>query len=235
MFNLTINDFSGPLDLLLHLVKCEKLDIYEVDITKIIDSYLEFINKVDQYDLDQKSEYLVMASELIHLKSRMLVNDTLYEEDDYEFNTEEDLKQKLIEYELYKNVVDDLKILEETRLQYYTKEPTNLSEYKEQEPMDLDIFELINAMSLYQKRKEYEKPVETKITKKELNVEDKINYIKTKLKNTKKLEFKILFDYSSKEDLIITFLSILNMSKNREINIYQENNFKDIFIEGVYE
>src|SRR5574344_2153565 len=95
--NLNINDFEGPLDLLLHVVKSSKMDIYEIDTSKVIEEYLNFINSIDTNDLDNASEYLVMAAELIHLKSRLLINiDNNDEEDNYEINTEEDLKNKLI-------------------------------------------------------------------------------------------------------------------------------------------
>src|SRR5699024_426351 len=112
--NLCINDFEGPLDLLLHLVRTAKMDIYTIDTKYIIDEYLKFINSLPKDDLDDASEYLVMASELIHLKSRLLLNLDTEAEDDSEFsiNSEEDLKNKLIEYERYQNITGVFKELE---------------------------------------------------------------------------------------------------------------------------
>ena len=97
---LCINDFEGPLDLLLHLVKTAKMDIYEIDTKYIIDKYLEFIESIPKDDLDDASEYLVMAAELIHLKSRLLLNLDNDDSDNEEFsiNSEEDLKNKLDNY-----------------------------------------------------------------------------------------------------------------------------------------
>ena len=131
--NLCINDFSGPLDLLLHLVKTAKMDIYEIDTKYIIDKYLEFINSIDKEDLDSASEYLVMASELIHLKSRLLLNLEAEDESDseYSINSEEDLKNRLIEYERYQNVTNLFKELEENRSEFFTKIPESLSEFME--------------------------------------------------------------------------------------------------------
>ena len=120
--NLCINDFEGPLDLLLHLVKTAKMDIYEIDTKYIIDKYLEFIDSIDKNDLDDASEYLVMAAELIHLKSRLLLNlDDDNNEDDSEFsiNSEEDLKNKLIEYERYQSVTGIFRQLEEKRGEFF--------------------------------------------------------------------------------------------------------------------
>jgi len=100
-YKFCINDFEGPLDLLLHLVKTSKMDIYEIDIKIIIEEYLEFINLEKERSIDIASSYLVMAAELIHLKSRMLVNDDSSRNSDEEFHieSEEDLKRKIIEYE----------------------------------------------------------------------------------------------------------------------------------------
>ena len=123
--NLCINDFEGPLDLLLHLVKTAKMDIYDIDTKYIIDKYLEFINTLNKDDLDDASVYLVMASELIHLKSRLLLNLESEEsnDDEYTINSEEDLKNKLIEYEKYQNVTNVFKELEEKRNEFFTKLP----------------------------------------------------------------------------------------------------------------
>ena len=113
--NLSINDFEGPLDLLLHLVRTAKMDIYTIDTKYIIDEYLKFINTLDKNDLDNASEYLVMASELIHLKSRLLLNMDAddSEETEYSINSEEDLKNKLLEYERYQSITNAFKELEE--------------------------------------------------------------------------------------------------------------------------
>ena len=90
--NLNINDYSGPLDVLLHMVKKHEMDIYDIDIKLIIDEYLTFISSVESTDLDSKSEYLIMASELIHLKSKLLLGfDDEEDDENYEINSEEDL------------------------------------------------------------------------------------------------------------------------------------------------
>ena len=100
-YKFSINDFEGPLDLLLHLVKTSKMDIYDIDIKVIIEEYLAFIEQEKNNNIDIASSYLVMASELIHLKSKMLVNDDSVEEnntDEFHIDSEEDLKRKIIRY-----------------------------------------------------------------------------------------------------------------------------------------
>ena len=234
--NLCINDFEGPLDLLLHLVKSSKMSIYDIDVHVVIEKYLDFINSINKEDLDNVSEYLVMAAELIHLKSKLLVNSDEEENDDeYVINSEEELKNKLIEYEKYKQITDAFRDLEENRKGYYTKTPESISSYKDKEKIANDgsvtLEDLINAFLELKKREEYHKPMNTRITKKEISVEDKIKYIRKLIGDKKRVEFRELFDSFDKNNVIVTFLSILNMSKKNEINLIQKKNFSNIFIE----
>lgn len=234
--NLCINDFEGPLGLLLHLVKTAKMDIYDIDTKYIIDKYLEFINSVKN-DLDVASEYLVMASELIHLKSRLLLNLDNDENDDseYSINSEEDLKNKLIEYERYQSVTNIFKDLEEKRKEIFTKLPENLKQYKEEIKLEgnSDAELLKEAIMNLQKRIDYQKPVNTKITKKEISVEERKDYIRKRLEDIKSICFTDLFTEYSKELVVATFLSILDMCKHKEIMLKQDGNFKEIYIERV--
>ena len=97
MDHILLDNFEGPMDLLLHLVKQTKLDIYEVNISKIIEQYLDYINKMKELNIDIASEYLVMATDLVHIKSKKLVNDEdEIEDEDVSITSEEDLKNKLI-------------------------------------------------------------------------------------------------------------------------------------------
>lgn len=235
--NLCINDFEGPLDLLLHLVRTAKMDIYEIDTKYIIDKYLEFIESIDKYDLDDASEYLVMAAELIHLKSRLLLNlDNDEEQSEYSINSEEDLKNKLIEYERYQQVTSVFKELEEKRSEFFTKIPESLKEYSDDDNhlegnMDAEL--LKEALMELQKRMDYQKPLNTRITRREISVEDRKKYIRDYLNVRKEAKFSELFEDYSKEMVVATFLSILDMCKNKEISLKQKHNFADIFIEKV--
>ena len=234
--NLCINDFEGPLDLLLHLVKTAKMDIYTIDTKYIIDKYLEFISTLPKDDLDEASEYLVMASELIHLKSRLLLNldDDTKEDNEFSINSEEDLKNKLLEYERYQNITGIFKELEEKRSEFYTKIPENLSEFIEKEEKleeKIDPELLKEAMIELQKRVEYQKPVNTRITKREISVEERIDKVREFLNARKTAKFTDFFEDYSKEMVVATFLAILDMCKNKEIKLTQEDNFGEILIE----
>ncbi len=237
-YNFTTADFEGPLDLLLHLVKEAKVDIYEINIHEIINQYLDFIHSLEEKNIDIASEYLVMAAELIHLKSKLLINrkDEQQEDDEFSFNSEEDLKNKLIEYEKYKQITNSFRDLEEKRSEVYTKLPESLSEYIESNGIakgELDIGDLFNAYKLFIERQKLAKPLNTKITKKELSVDDKIKDIRTILAKRNKVNFIELFNEITKENIVVTFLSILEMSKNNEITLTQEATFSPIMIERV--
>lgn len=235
---LCINDFEGPLDLLLHLVKTAKMDIYEIDTKYIIDKYLEFIESVPKDDLDDASEYLVMAAELIHLKSRLLLNLDSDSEDNDEFsiNSEEDLKNKLIEYERYQNVTNVFKELEEKRNEFFTKLPENLNEFvetKEKLEGNMDVKLLKVALIELNKRMSYQKPINTRITRKEISVEERKEYIREFISKRKNVKFTDLFEEYSKDVVVATFLSILDMCKTQEITLRQDSNFGEIYIERV--
>lgn len=234
IYNFTINDFEGPLDLLLHLIKVNKMDIENIKIESITNQYMNFINKMKEESIDIASSYLVMASELIHLKSKILLNkDDELDDNDYEINSEEDLKNKLIEYQNIKDITGAFKKLEANRSEVYTKLPANLSEYKKDIPLDSNITlnDLVEAFMNFLEREKLKKPLNTKITRKELSVNDRMKSIRKMFINKKRIEFTELFEELNKPYIIVTFLSILEMSKNDEIKIKQENNFSKIILE----
>lgn len=233
--NFCINDFEGPLDLLLHLIRVNEMNIYDINIESITKQYLEFIKKAEGLSVDDTSEYLVMAAELIHLKSKSLINNKEDEdEEEYEFNSTEELRDKLLEYESIKEVTKSFGELEAKRSEFFTKLPSDLSEYQTTESIvpDNDALDnLINAFKLFLARQELDRPLNTKITQKEYSVKERTVEIRNILKENKRCNFKTLFKEVTKPYVIVTFLSLLEMSKNNEIIIIQDNNFGDIFLE----
>ena len=235
-----INDFEGPLDLLLHLVKQSKMNIYDINLFDLIKEYLDFINEMQELNIDVASEYLSMASELVHLKSKMLVNknDDNEEDTDDEFNikSEEDLRNKLLEYENIKNITSQFKNLESKRNEIYTRFPENLKEYYEKEEIPKGLYDadiIYKAILEVEKKLKLLKPLDTTITKKEISVEERTKEIKDILRLRGKVDFYSLFSINTKEYIVITFLTILTMSKNKELKIMQEDNFSSIIVEGL--
>ncbi|MBP3635102.1 MAG: segregation/condensation protein A [Bacilli bacterium] len=233
-YNFVINDFEGPLDLLLHLIKTDEVDIYDISIEKVTEQYLSFIKSMEEMNLTVASEYLVMAAELIEIKSRLLLpNKKDLDEDEYEEDPRENLINRLLEYKKYKDMIDTFKSLEEERKDIFTKDPINLSEYREvnaEKNGDITLEDLIEALKNFLKRKEDEKPLQTKITKKELSVTERTSQIRDILKRKRRISFFDLFEVKTREYIVVTFLSILEMAKYGEINIVQESNFNNIII-----
>jgi segregation and condensation protein A len=238
MDKLLIGDFEGPLDLLLHLIKKSKMEIFDVKISEITKEYLNYINEMNEMNLDIASEYLVMAAELIEMKSRKLLPNKNDDEEGEELleDPEEELKRRLIEYKKYKDSTSEFRNLEEKRFSYYTKAPESLQKYSKEKIENnggLGINDLLEAFQKLLERQEYNKPVNTKIARKELSVKERIVKIRDILKEKKKINFVELFDDFSKPYVVVTFLSVLEMAKNREINIKQDNNFGNIYLERV--
>lgn len=229
----TIDNFDGPLDLLLHLIKEQDIDIYDIKIEDITKQYLDYIRHMKELNLEIASEYLVMASELIEMKSKMLLpKKKEKEDDDYEEDPRELLIERLLAYKRYKEVTSEFKDLELTRKMVFTREPDNLNRYvkEDENSEELGVADLIDAFNNLLKRKELDRPIATKITKKEISVTEKVNKIKNILRNKKKINFEDIFEVSTKEEVIISFLSVLEMVKKDEILLTQEGNFKNIVI-----
>lgn len=237
-FTTTINDFSGPLDLLLHLVRASEMDIYEVPIEEITNQYIEYIDKMEEMNIDVASEYLVLASELIYIKSRKLLNIKEDEEEanqlEFKIGTEEELRQRLIEYKRYKEITESFKILEEKRSDVHTKLPESLDEYRGAVELNTDITldDLTKAFEEFLKRQKYSKPLSTKVTNREYSVAKRTYEIRNLLKKHKVVNFFDLFEETTKPYVIVTFLTILEMTKSGEINLKQDQTFGNITIES---
>ena len=230
-----IDAFEGPLDLLLHLIKESKVDIWDIKIVDITDQYLNYIKSMEELNLNIASEYLVMASELIEMKSKMLLP-RYEEEQEEELDPREQLIQKLIEYQKYKEMTKNFKELEEVRHEVYTKTPESLKEYVEEGTViasDVTLDDLMSAFQKFLDRKKQEKPLSTTVTKKEITVEERRNSIRNILKEKKKVDFFELFEEFTKEYIVVTFLAVLEMAKKQELTIYQENNFDNIICEVI--
>ncbi len=229
-----IDAFEGPMDLLLHLIKSSDIDIYDIELEQITKQYLDYIEAMEEMNLNIASEYLIMAAELIEIKSTMLLPKKKVEEDEYEEDPRENLIKRLLEYKQYKEVTSEFKVLEQNRKQYLTKLPNNLSEFKEENKAlnfgDINISDLLNAFQKFLDRKQEEKPIHTKITKKEYSVHVRSNEIRSLLYKKKKVGFEELFEVVTKDYVVVTFLSILDLAKKQELEIKQENNFSKIFL-----
>lgn len=229
-----INDFEGPLDLLLHLIKESKMDIMNIEIEKITEQYMDFLNKQEKMNLEVSSEYLVLASELLEIKSRLLLPNNKEEDEVDEEDPREELINRLLEYQAYKDITKILQDKELLRKDIYTKSPENINNYVDEVHeihADVSLDDLVLALQKYYQRKADNKPLNTKVTINEISVSSRRHDIKRILKSKKRISFFELFPIASKEYIVATFLAILEMAKSRELIIKQDNNFDDIICE----
>ena len=235
--DLKLEVFEGPLDLLLHLIKENKMDIFDIEIESITRQYLDYIHKMKEQNLDIASAYLVMASELTLIKARMLLpRPKVDEEETEEEDPRVELVARLLEYQAYKEITKTLKENESKRQEIHTKLPENINNYIEENTVitgegSIDL--LVDAFRKFLVRKSEEKPLSTKVTMKEITVSSRKLEIKSILKKEKKVSFFKLFPVSTKEYIVATFLAILDMARNKELLIKQEELFSDIIVEGV--
>lgn len=233
-YEVKIDAFEGPLDLLLHLIKESKVDIWDIKIVDITNQYLNYIRAMENLNLNIASEYLVMASELIEMKSKLLLPREKLEEEVEEEDPREVLIKRLIEYQKYKDMTKNFKELELLRQEFYTKAPDSLKEYAEEGTVitnDVTLDDLMNAFQKFLERKKKDAPLSTTVTKREITVEERRYSIRSILKRKGKVDFFELFEEVTKEYIVVTFLAILEMARKNELTIYQENDFDKITVE----
>ena len=232
--DLKINQFEGPLDLLLHLIKENKMDIFDIKIEEITEQYLSYIKRQESMNLEIDSEYLVLASELIEIKSKLLLPHEKEVLDEDESDPREELMNRLLEYQAYKEITKTLKEKELIRQEIYTKAPSSLKEFVDNDTdikMDITLDDLVDAFQKFLERKKESKPLSTKITENEITVSSRRSDIKMILSKGKRISFFKLFPVYTKEYVVATFLAILEMVKNKEIIITQNDTFDDIVCE----
>ncbi|MNI01232.1 Segregation and condensation protein A [compost metagenome] len=233
--------FEGPLDLLLHLIDKNELDIYNIPIKEITDQYLEYVQAMHELELEVTSEFLVMAATLLSIKSKLLLPkppiiefDDYYEMDD-ELDPRAELVQKLIEYRKFKSIADMLRDKEVERSLVYTREPEDLSPFlpviQENPVKGLDVTDLLIAFQRTL-RKMVNRNAVAKIRRDEISVKDRMKEVVDLLRlKGGKLLFSKLFDYTyTREEIVVTFLAILELMKMKKVTCYQHQLFEDIVI-----
>ena len=231
-----INDFEGPLDLLLHLIKESKMDIMNIEIELITKQYMDYLDLQEKMNLEIASEYLVLAAELLEIKSKMLLPRQTIEEDEEEEDPREELVNRLLEYQAYKEITKVLHEKESLRREIYTKSPENIKNYIDEVTeinADVSLDDLVDAFKRYLARKKDNKPLKTKVTVNEISVSSRRHDIKRLLKSKKRVSFFELFPVLTKEYVVATFLAVLEMAKSGELTIKQEKAFDDIICEEV--
>ncbi|MBO5293343.1 MAG: segregation/condensation protein A [Lachnospiraceae bacterium] len=234
--------FEGPLDLLLHLIEKNKVDIYDIPIVEITEQYLDYIRQMETEDMNVMSEFLVMAATLLDIKCKMLLPKEVNEEGEEE-DPRAELVQKLLEFKMYKYMSYELKDRQVDAEKAFYKQPTlpkEVADYRQ--PIDYE--ELIGDMTLHKLHEIFKSmmkrqvdridPIRStygKIEKDEVNMEEKVSYVEDYIRGHKHFSFRALLSKQhGKMEIIVTFLVILEMMKTGRINIVQEEIFDDIMI-----
>ncbi|TCK97978.1 condensin subunit ScpA [Natranaerovirga hydrolytica] len=241
--SIKLEAFEGPLDLLLHLIEKNKVSIYDIPIVSITDQYLQYINAMEEKNLDIMSEFLVMAATLINIKSKMLIPKNEDKEEEQEEDPRKELVFRLLEYKKYKYISRELKGKQTDAQKIIFKGPTlpeEVKNYKEKIPIetimkDIDLSKLYSIFNtVIKKQSNKVDQVRSKfgeIKREEYTINDKINEIKNLARTNTTVSFrKLLEKDTTKNEIITSFLAVLELIKTGIIHIKQDYNFDDIII-----
>ena len=241
---LKLQVFEGPMDLLMHLIEKNKIDIYDIPRVTVTDQYLDYMRQMEHDDMNVTSEFLVMAATLLDIKSRMLLPKEENEDGEVEEDPREELVRRLLEYKMYKYMSEELKEKNRHAGYSYFRQQDLPEEVRSYVP-PLNYEELIGdrtAQSLravfaevLKRKKSRVDPIRSgfgKIQKEEISVADKELYIRAYLQRHPHADFREMLELEdSKEEIIVTFLVILELMKNQKIRITQEEAFGKILID----
>lgn len=242
--DIKVNAFEGPLDLLLHLIEKNKVDIYDIPISEITSQYLDYIRSMEEEDLDVLSDFLVMAATLLKIKAKMLL--PVNEEEEEEGDPREELVRRLIEYKIYKYASLQLKEREMTAEKSFFRSPDippQVLAYRE----EIDPVQMLSEVTLQRisevfqfvmrKRQDKLDPIRSgfgEIKQEEIKLEDKITEVYNYIIQYKEVNFyDLLNEQETKEAVIVTFLAVLELMKTGKIYVQQENIEDDIFIRAL--
>ena len=222
--------FEGPLDLLLHLIKEQKMDIYDIPIADITRQYLEYLDLLRELDLELVGEYLVMAAELTKIKSKCLLPKPETEEEDLGGeDPRAELARRLLEYQRYRDAAFELRKKEYDQQQLFSRkgEVRFAKDDMEEPAIEASIFDLFSAFQKVLKQKEFRKDYEFKITA--LSVTERISYILEILNASESVTFESLFTpLNTKQEVIVTFLALLELMRLKLLSVEQACQFETI-------
>lgn len=243
---LKLDMFEGPLDLLLHLIERSEIDLYDISITEVTNQYMAVLTKMQQLELEIASEFLVMASTLLAMKSRLLlpkpepdIFQPMFDMDVEEIDPREQLIMRLLEYKRFKVLAQSLKEREREREKIFSRSPADLQAYMpEAEPnpvKDVTLYDLIDAFQTVLKKKVPREPV-SRVQRDEMSVSERTEWLRNILRQQTDVSFSQLFlDLPTRETVVVTFLALLELMKKGEVMCEQKQLFEDIVIRVVHE
>ena len=235
-YKVKLDMFEGPLDLLLHLVNQYEIDIYDIPMAELTEQYLQYVHTMKQLELNIASEYLVMAATLLTIKSQMLLpkQEIDPEYGEYEEDPREELMLRLIEYRKYKEAAKVFQEKEIKANQTFTRAPLAI-EKKDVKPImtrgETSIYDMLDALRNMFQRKQWNKPLETKIERQEIPIERRMEEVLELVNHSKKgILFDDLFPYPSRSHIVVTFVALLQLMKKNKVVCKQEENFEKLYL-----
>ncbi len=229
-YQVKLEMFEGPLDLLLHLIKKEEIDIYNIPVSRITEEYLQYLEMLKMLNLDIAGEFLVMAATLLQIKSRKLLPVPVKEEENVEeLDPYQELVRQLLEYKRFKEVAKVLEVKEVEQQQVYTRPPQKIERLGDEEYIiEASLFDLLDAFKHVLKSSQ---TTVREIIQEEVRIEERVRIIREKLMEKESLSFEEIFTpESTRMEMVVTFLAMLELIKMKEIRILQTRLFDKIRI-----
>lgn len=234
VLELKLSNFDGPLDLLLSLVKENKIEIKDIFVSQVTEQFLEYMNQVSELDVELASEYMAMAATLLEIKSRALLPPVVKDDEPEEETPEAVLIRQLEEYKLFKEIVTELK--EQENVDRFYRDPDKnvgkeVSVIKENLSLDGFIAAFNKFLAKLQVKSQQSTTVSRTMARESFSVPQKINFIREVLKTVNEFKFTELFDPgASRNEYVTTFIAVLELTKLQIITIRQSDIFEDIVI-----
>ncbi len=238
------SNFEGPFDLLLHLIKKNQMDIYHISILEITNQYISYLSEMKEFDLDIASEFIVMATTLIEMKSKVLLP-KVKEPEEEEVDDTKELIDKLLQYKKFKGAAEFLGERQLSTGISFTKRPEIIEDTKDRKPQDasellkditmMDLYKMyMEVIEIYKSKMNDSFNMEERIKVEVFKIEDKMEELKEVLQGRRNTTFaSIVSNSRTKTEVIVTFLALLELIKLKNVKVVQHGNFSEIYLEGV--
>ena len=232
IYAIKLDVFEGPLDLLLHLIQQNEMDITDISIAEITEQYLEYLNLMEMLDLDVASEFLVMAATLLHLKSQIILPSKNPDES-YTFKDREELVKQLLEYKQFKEAAQTLDYYATNHEKAHGRSVDSYADVEDLREVQIKatLFDLLSAFKYVTEREFAIDDAYEEIQEEQITVEEKMEFLERRLNAGEQIRFDELFsEFASKLERIVTFLAILELIRLQQIVAVQSGHFDNIYI-----
>ncbi len=237
-YNVSVEVFEGPLDLLLNLIDKNEIDIYDIPINTVTEQFIDQLKKWEDMNLEVASDFIIMASTLLEIKSKLLLpNETvIVDGEEVQVDPREELVKRLMEYKLYKEISENLKASEEVYSKVYYKPQEDVSDFRDpfQELSAVELKDLVETLENILQRHRYNNPQGNffEIRREEVSLEECTRDIESKVNARDSIRFSdIISTQASRSRIIAYFLSLLELMRTRFISVRQDGSFSDLIIE----